>query len=57
MCSGMHTLTSKAFSLLFQKKCLFIEANENIPERIARSNIQQSRHRTLFIPKGKGKYR
>lgn len=27
------------------------EASRNILERIARSNIQQSRHQTLFIPK------
>ena len=33
------------------------EASGNISERIARSNIQQSCHRTLFIPEGKGKHR
>lgn len=33
------------------------EARGNILERITYSNIQQSRDRTLFIPKGKEKYR
>lgn len=34
-----------------------IEASGNILERIAHSNIQQSRNRTLFIPVEKGKHR
>ena len=37
--------------------CLLSEATQKIPERITRSKIQQRRHRTLFIPEGKEKYR
>ena len=33
------------------------EASENIPECIAHSKIQKSRHQTLFIPEGKVKHR
>lgn len=38
------------------RKKIICEASVNIPECIARSEIQHSRHQTLLISEGKGKH-
>lgn len=53
ICIPMHHFIHRFFcqNRKFHKNTILSEATRNMPERIARSKIQQSRHQTLFIPK------